>query len=50
MKTLDIKTMTQKEFDDLIAEIKANSPKHFQLISDLVDGKITAKEVELALK
>ena len=50
MKTLDIKNMTQKEFDDLIAEIKAKNSYLFKLISDFVNRKITNEELKIALR
>ena len=44
--TLDLKNMTQAEFDNLMAEVKAEDPNLFQLIEDFVNRKITSKEVD----
>ena len=41
---------TQKEFDELIAEIKEKHPKLFQFLSDFVDKKVTSEEVADFLK
>lgn len=48
--TLDLKNMTQAEFDNLIAEIKTEDPNLFQLIEDFVNRKVTSKEVDDLLK
>ena len=48
--TLDLDNMTQAEFDELIAEIKAKRPNLFQFIADFVDRKVTPKEVDEFLK
>ena len=37
--TLDLNNMTQAEFDEVMAEIKAKRPKLFQFIADFVDRK-----------
>ena len=47
---LDLKNMTQAEFDNLIAEIKTEDPNLFQLIEDFVNRKVTSKEVDDLLK
>ena len=44
--TLDLKNMTQAEFDNLMAEVKAEDPNLFQLIEDFVNIKVTSKEVD----
>ena len=48
--TLDLDNMTQAEFDELIAEIKAKRPNLFQFIADFVDRKVTSEEVDEYLK
>lgn len=48
--TLDLKNMTQAEFDNLMAEVKAEDPNLFQLIEDFVNRKVTSKEVDDLLK
>ena len=48
--TLDLRKMTQTEFDELMAEIKEKCPNLFQFITDFVDRKVTPKEVDEFLK
>ena len=48
--TLDLKNMTQAEFDEVMAEIKAERPSVFQFIADFLDRKVTPKEVDEFLK
>ena len=48
--TLDLDNMTQAEFDEVMAEIKAKRPNLFQFIADFVDRKVTPKEVDEFLK
>ncbi|MGC0299050.1 hypothetical protein [Streptococcus sp. CL6.22] len=48
--TLDLDNMTQAEFDELMAEIKAKIPNLFQFIADFVDRKVSTEEVEEYLK
>ena len=48
--TLDLKNMTQAEFDEVMAEIKAERPSIFQLITDFLDRKVTPEEVDEFLK
>ena len=48
--TLDLKNMAQAEFDEVMAEIKAERPSVFQLITDFLDRKITSEEVDDFLK
>lgn len=42
--------MTQAEFDNLIAEVKAEDQNLFQFIVDFVNRKVTSKEVDDFLK
>lgn len=48
--TLDLDNMTQVEFDEVIAEIKAERPNLFQFITDFLDRKVTPEEVDEFLK
>ena len=48
--TLDLDNMTQAEFDEVMAEIKAKIPNLFQFIADFVDRKVSTEEVEEFLK
>ena len=48
--TLDINNMTQAEFAEVMAEIKAKRPKVFLFIADFVDKKVTSEEVDEFLK
>lgn len=48
--TLDLDNMTQAEFDNLMAEVKAEDPNLFQLVEDFVNRKVTSKEVDDLLK
>lgn len=48
--TLDLGKMTQAEFDEVMADIKARNPNIFQLISDFLDRKVTPEEVDEFLK
>ena len=48
--TLSLNNMTQVEFDEVMAEIKAERPSVFQLITDFLDRKITSEEVDDFLK
>lgn len=48
--TLDLDNMTQAEFDEVMAEIKAERPSVFQFIADFLDRKVTPKEVDEFLK
>lgn len=48
--TLDLDNMTQAEFDEVMAEIKAKRPNLFQFITDFLDRKVTPKEVDDFLK
>lgn len=46
----DINNMTQAEFDNLMAEVKAEDQNLFQFIADFVNRKVTSKEVDDFLK
>jgi len=48
--TLDLRKMTQAEFDDLMVDLKENEPNLFQFIVDFLDRKATPKEVDEFLK
>ena len=48
--TKDINNMTQAEFDNLMAEVKAEDQNLFQFIVDFVNRKVTSKEVDDFLK
>ena len=48
--TLNLDNMTQAEFDEIMAEIKAKCPNLFQIITDFVDKKVSTEEVEDFLK
>ncbi|VGM86073.1 Uncharacterised protein [Streptococcus pneumoniae] len=44
--TLDLGKMTQAEFDEVMADIKARNPNLLQFITDILDGKVTPEEVD----
>ncbi|HEL2527430.1 TPA: hypothetical protein T7M07_001224 [Streptococcus suis] len=46
---MDLNNMTQQEFDELLAEVKENTPNLFQFIKDFVDKKVTREEVSVYL-
>ncbi len=48
--TLDLGKMTQAEFDEVMADIKARNPNLLQLITDFLDRKVTPEEVDEFLK
>lgn len=48
--TLDLDNMTQAEFDEVMADIKARNPNLFQFITDFLDRKVTPEEVDEFLK
>ena len=48
--TLDLDNMTQAEFDEVMAEIKAERPNLSQFITDFLDRKVTPEEVDEFLK
>ncbi|HHV8249203.1 Uncharacterised protein [Streptococcus pneumoniae] len=43
---LDLDKMTQAEFDEVMADIKARKPNLLQLITDFLDRKVTPEEVD----
>ncbi|MFU2163687.1 hypothetical protein ACMZ6Z_02555 [Streptococcus pluranimalium] len=47
--TMNLNNMTQQEFDELLAEIKENTPNLFQFIEDFIDKKVTREEVSVYL-
>ena len=48
--TLDLDSMTQAEFDEVMTEIKEERPNLFQFIADFVDRKVSTEEVDKYLK
>ncbi|AGZ23678.1 hypothetical protein JavanS592_0006 [Streptococcus satellite phage Javan592] len=42
---MNLNDMTQQEFDELLAEVKENTPNLFQFIEDFIDKKVTREEV-----
>lgn len=44
--TLGLGKMTQAEFDEVMADIKARNPNLLQLITDFLDRKVTPEEVD----
>lgn len=44
--TLDLRKMTQTEFDNFMADLKVNNPNLFQFIVDSINKKVTVQEVE----
>lgn len=36
---MNLNDMTQQEFDELLAEVKENTPNLFQFIEDFIDKK-----------
>lgn len=42
---LDLGKMTQAEFDEVMADIKARNPNLLQLITDFLDRMVTPEEV-----
>ena len=44
--TLDLRKMTQAEFDNFMADLKINDPNLFQFIVDFINKKVTVQEVE----
>ncbi|MDT5579048.1 Uncharacterised protein [Streptococcus pneumoniae] len=44
--TLDLGKMTQAEFDEVMADIKARNPNLLQFITDILDRKVTPEEVD----
>ncbi|HFI0563396.1 TPA: hypothetical protein ACGO35_001098 [Streptococcus suis] len=46
---MNLNDMTRQEFDELLAEVKEDSPNLFQMISDFIDKKVTREEVSVYL-
>ncbi len=46
---MNLNNMTQQEFDELLAEVKENTPNLFQFIEDFIDKKVTREEVSVYL-
>ncbi|HEL1705011.1 TPA: hypothetical protein TXT40_001356 [Streptococcus suis] len=46
---MNLNDMTQQEFDELLAEVKENTPNLFQFIKDFVNKKATHEEVSVYL-
>lgn len=46
---MNLNNMTQQKFDELLAEIKENTPNLFQFIEDFIDKKVTLEEVSVYL-
>lgn len=44
--TKNIKDMTNKEFNNLMSEIKERTPKLFLIIQDFVNKKFSSEEVD----
>ena len=47
--TKNIKDMTNKEFNNLMSEIKERAPKLFLIIQDFVNKKLSPEEVDKLL-
>lgn len=45
----NINDMTNKEFNNLLSEIKERAPKLFLIIQDFVDKKLSSEEVDILL-
>ena len=50
MTITNLKINTQADFDNLMSEVKAESPNLFQFISDFINKKVSIEEVEAFLK
>lgn len=48
--TTDLDNMTQAEFDEVMAEIKAKRPNLFRFIADFVNRKVSTEELDEFLK
>ena len=46
MTITNLKINTQADLDNLMSEVKAESPNLFQFISDFINKKVTVQEVE----
>ena len=47
--TLDLDNMTNKEFNNLMSDIKERAPKLFLVIQDFVNKKLSSEEVDKLL-
>lgn len=50
MTITNLKINTQADLDNLMSEVKAESPNLFQFISDFISKKVSIEEVEAFLK
>ena len=50
MTITNLEINTQADLDNLMSEIKAESPNLFQFISDFINKKVSIEEVEAFLK
>ena len=50
MTITNLEINTQADLDNLMSEVKAESPNLFQFISDLINKKVSIEEVEAFLK
>ena len=50
MTITNLKIKTQADLDNLMSEVKAESPNLFQFISDFINKKVSIEEVEAFLK
>ncbi|BBA07668.1 Uncharacterized protein STO1_000640 [Streptococcus oralis subsp. tigurinus] len=50
MTITNLKINTQADLDNLMSEVKAESPNLFQFISDFINKKVSIEEVEAFLK
>lgn len=50
MTITNLEINTQADFDNLMSEVKAESPNLFQFISDFINKKVSIEEVEAFLK
>lgn len=50
MTITNLKINTQADLDNLMSEVKAESPNLFQFISDFINKKVSIEEVEEFLK
>ena len=50
MTITNLEINTQADLDNLMSEVKAESPNLFQFISDFINKKLSIEEVEAFLK
>ena len=50
MTITNLEINTQADLDNLMSEVKAESPNLFQFISDFINKKVSIEEVEAFLK